>query len=130
MGEGQGITLTCVFPHCHRFPEEDYIWWVTHGHGDSGKNEEALCVVVCCVWRSVQLESTQPQERLGPQRGEGPQGSCDCLFNTFKLLTNFKKCRECNQVIDTIHEGIAEESKQKTTDELERFIQAENKEAR
>ena len=37
MGEGQGITLTSVCPHCHRFPAEDYIWWVTQGHRDSSK---------------------------------------------------------------------------------------------
>ena len=32
--EGQGeVTLTHVCPHRHRYPLEDYIWWVSSGHG-------------------------------------------------------------------------------------------------
>ena len=39
MGEGQGITLTDVCPHCLRFAAEDYIWWA-QVHGHSGKNKK------------------------------------------------------------------------------------------
>ena len=41
-----------------------------------------------------------------------PQGRCDNLLKTFKLLTMIKG-KECIQVIDTIYEEIAEKSKQK-----------------
>ena len=28
--QGRGrFTLSCVCPHCHRYPLEDYIWWVS-----------------------------------------------------------------------------------------------------
>ena len=31
--EGQGgVTTSYVCPHCHRYPLEDHIWWVS-GHG-------------------------------------------------------------------------------------------------
>ena len=28
-----GVTLSYVCPHCNCFPLEDYIWWVSMGHG-------------------------------------------------------------------------------------------------
>ena len=28
-----GVTLSYVCPHCHRFPLEDYTWWISSGHG-------------------------------------------------------------------------------------------------
>ena len=31
-GQG-GVTLSYVYPHCHRFPIEDCIWWVSTRHG-------------------------------------------------------------------------------------------------
>ena len=31
-GQG-GVTLSHVCPHCHRFPSEDYIRWVSQRHG-------------------------------------------------------------------------------------------------
>ena len=68
MGEGQGITLTCVCPHCHRFPAEDYIWWVTQVHDDSGKNKKKQCCVACGgqhYWRP-------PNCMLITKNGSGP----------------------------------------------------------
>ena len=29
-----GVILSCVCQHCDSFPFEDYIWWVSTGHGD------------------------------------------------------------------------------------------------
>ena len=31
-GEG-GVTLSYLCPHCHRFPLEDNMWWISSGHG-------------------------------------------------------------------------------------------------
>ena len=31
-----GVTLSYVCPYCHCFPLEDYIWWVSSGHGLRG----------------------------------------------------------------------------------------------
>ena len=36
---GQGeVTLSYVCPHCHRYPVEDYIWWVSTRHGKKQSN--------------------------------------------------------------------------------------------
>ena len=37
--EGQGaVILSYVCPHCHRYPLEDYVWWVSSGHGEKQRN--------------------------------------------------------------------------------------------
>ena len=41
-GQG-GVTLSCVCPYCHRYPLEDYIWWVSRRHGDSSKRRQKQC---------------------------------------------------------------------------------------
>ena len=39
--EGQGwVTLSFVCPHCHRYPVEDYIWWVSTKHVDGNKKKK------------------------------------------------------------------------------------------
>ena len=35
-----GVTLSHVCPHCSCFPLEDYIWWVSTGHGDPQQQKE------------------------------------------------------------------------------------------
>ena len=37
--EGQGgVALSYVCPHCHLFPLEDHIWWISFGHGQKQCN--------------------------------------------------------------------------------------------
>ena len=35
IGRKGGVTLSYVCLHCHRYPLEDYIWWVSTRHGSS-----------------------------------------------------------------------------------------------
>ena len=37
-----GVTLSCVCPHCNSFALEDYIWWVSTGHGDGHNRKKKL----------------------------------------------------------------------------------------
>ena len=56
--EGQGeVTLSYVCPHGHRYPLEDYNWWVSMGHGDSAKKENIQC---CCQVRGMR-RPVQPE---------------------------------------------------------------------
>ena len=49
-----GVTLLYVCLHCHCFPLEDCIWWVSSGHCDGHNRKKiALQLVVCGLWRSV-----------------------------------------------------------------------------
>ena len=47
-GQG-GVTLSYVCPHCNCFPLEDYIWWVSTGHGDSNNKKKKSCSWWCVV---------------------------------------------------------------------------------
>ena len=47
-GKG-GVTLSYVCPHCNRFPLEDYVWWVSTGHGDSNNKKKRHCSWWCAV---------------------------------------------------------------------------------
>ena len=45
-----GVTLSYVCTHCKSFPLEDYIWWVSTGHGDGNnrrKNHSSWWCAVC-----------------------------------------------------------------------------------
>ena len=42
---GEGVTLPYVCPHCHRFPLEDYIWWVSSGHAIGGVQRAAASTI-------------------------------------------------------------------------------------
>ena len=35
-----GVFLSYVCFHCRSFPFEDYIWWVSSGHGDGNRKKE------------------------------------------------------------------------------------------
>ena len=47
-GQG-GVTLSFVCPHCHRHPLEDYIWWVSTGHGGSSNKRKKRCNWWCAA---------------------------------------------------------------------------------
>ena len=42
--EKGGVARSCVCRHCHRFPMEDYIWWVSPGHGDLSKKRRSSAI--------------------------------------------------------------------------------------
>ena len=47
---GGGVTLSHICPHCNSFPLEEYIWWVSTGHGDGNKKN----MKHCCWWCTQQ----------------------------------------------------------------------------
>ena len=44
-----GVTLSNVCPHCDSFPLEDYIWWVSTGHGDGNNRKKKHCNWWCAA---------------------------------------------------------------------------------
>ena len=92
MGEGQGITLTCVCPRFHRFPAEDYIWWVTEEHGDSGKKmKKKQCSWWCAAcggqynWRTPNLKNgSDPSEAKVRREGVTVSSSPSSCRRTLK----------------------------------------------
>ena len=44
-----GVTLSYVCPHCNCFPLDDYIWWVSMGHGDDNNRKKKHCNWWCAV---------------------------------------------------------------------------------
>ena len=64
--EGQGgVTSSCACPRCHRFPLENYIWWVSVGHGKKQCNW--WCAAVNYVnryirdWLKIKHSATSPR---------------------------------------------------------------------
>ena len=96
--------------------------------GHAGKNQQKQGSWWCATCRG-QDDWTAPNPKdAGVFNAHAPpQGTCENLRNTWKTLTN-QNGKECS-VVDTIYEGILEESKRKMTGEQGRFMQAKNKEA-
>ena len=44
-----GFTLSHVCPHCNCFPLDDYIWWVSTGHGDGNNRKKKHCNWWCAA---------------------------------------------------------------------------------
>ena len=93
--------MSCVCPHPHCFPLEDFIWWVSARRRPQ-EEKEAMQLVMCSVGRPVRLE--------GPEQGSwsykiarttekhkfhrahaATQGMCVNLINAPKLLANQQK---------------------------------------
>ena len=83
-----GVTLSYVCPHCNSFSLEDYIWWVSTGHGDGNNRQKKRCNWWCVVCGG-QYEWRAPNRILVVQTGANaneakvfkahaaPQGLCD-----------------------------------------------------
>ena len=88
--EGQGeVTLSKVCLHCHRYPLEDDIWWVS-----------SVQLIVCCMWWPEELEgprilviqdSTDNREVKVFRAHAAPHGACDNLINALRHLANKQK---------------------------------------
>ena len=66
-GKG-GVTLSYVCPHCNSFTLEDYIWWVSTGHGDDNNRKKKRCNWLCAACGG-QYESKTAQQNAGVQLG-------------------------------------------------------------
>ena len=79
-GQG-GVTLSYVCPHCHRFPPEDNIWWVSTEHGKKQSNWWCTACGGQYDWRRalVILDSTDCSEAKAlptPRRLVSARTSC------------------------------------------------------
>ena len=95
-GKG-GVTLSKIYPHCNSFPQEDNIWWVSIGHGDSNNRKKRHCSwwVRGCVeanmkWRVpnrilVMQLGTNEDEATVFRAHAVPQGLCENFINALKL---------------------------------------------
>ena len=92
--EGQGgATLSNVCPHCHRYPLEDHIWWVSSGHGKKQCNWWCAACGGQCNWKSpnrvlaIQDSTSRRVAKVFRARA-APQGVCNNLINALKLSAN------------------------------------------
>ena len=130
-----GVTLSYNCPHCHRFPLEDYIWWVSMGHGDSKNRKKKHCSWWCAVCGG-KYECRAPNRilifQLGSSANEAkvfrahvaPQGLCEKLINALKLLANQQT--DGDSPIESIVTGLEARSRKGIMDGLRSFIEMVN----
>ena len=71
-----GVTLSKVCPHCSCFPLDDYIWWVSSGHGDGNNRKKKHCSWWCperggqhgCWWCHSEPPQTERKYSKRTQR--------------------------------------------------------------
>ena len=130
-GQG-GVTLPYVCPHCHRFPLEDYIWWISSGHGKKQCNWWCEAGGGLYDWKVpnkvlVIQDSTDCREAKVCRAHASPQGVCDDLINALKLLANKHKVGV--SPIKMVVLGTQERSRLKIMDGLRQFIVVDSHEA-
>ena len=77
-----GVTLSCVCPHCNSFSLDDYIWWVSTGHGDGNNREKKHCNWWCaaCGGQHESSSLPMPMKRRSSKRTQrlrGEPAECD-----------------------------------------------------
>ena len=102
VGGQRGVTQSYVCPHCHRFPIEDYVWWVSTRHGEEQCNWWCAACGGQYTWRNpngvlVLQDSTDrreakvcrahalPQAIGEPAVGRGMTTLCRCLLRVFQI---------------------------------------------
>ena len=130
-----GATLSYVCPHCNRFSVEDYIWWLSTGHGDGSNRKKKHCSWWCAVCGG-QYERRAPNRILVVQLGTNAneakvfkahaaaQGLCDNLMNALKLPANQQ--RDGDSPIQSTVTGLHERSRKGIVDGLRSFIEIDN----
>ena len=125
-----GVTLSYVCPHCSCFLLDDYIWWVSTGHGDGNNSKKKHCNWWCaacggqCEWRApnrilaVQIGANADRAKVFKAHA-APLGLCDNLVNALKLLANQQKDGD-----SPIQSGLHERSRKGIMDGLRSFIEA------
>ena len=112
------------------FSLEDYIWWVSMGHGDSNNRKKKHCNWWCAAcggryeWRApnrilvVQL-GTNAHEAKVFKAHAAPQGLCETLMNALKLLANQQT--DGDSPIQSIVTGVKEKKQQRHHGRVEKF---------
>ena len=111
-----GVTLSYVCPHCDRFPLEDYMWWVSSGHGDGNNRRKKQCS--WCAASCGQYDWRAPDRTLVIQLGAdanrakvfkalaAPLGLCDNLVNVKHLANEDQDGdRPIQSIVTGLHEG-------------------------
>ena len=130
-GQG-GVTLWYVCPHCHRFPIEDYTWWVSSGHVKKQCNWWCAACGGQYNWRHpnrilVIQESTDRREAKVFRARAPPHGVCDNLIHALKLLA--KQYHDGDSPVRVLVESLQERSRLQMMEELRKFIMMDNHEA-
>ena len=91
-----GVTLSDGCLHCRCFPHEDCIWWVSSGHGKKQCNWWGAACGGQYDWRApnrlqIIQDSADPREAKVFRAHTVPEGMCDNLTNSLKLLTHQQK---------------------------------------
>ena len=124
--------------HCHRYPLEDCILWVSTEHGDCSKKWPKQCCWWCAACGEqynckaqngvlVIQDSVEPIEAEVLRAHAPPQGPCDGLVVALELPASLQK--GADNLTDTILEALQEHSRSRITNELGRFIEVNNHEA-
>ena len=116
-----GVTVSYVCPHCNCFPLDDFIWWISTGHGDGNNRKKKHCNWWCATgggqyeWRPTPLKRRCSKCTL-----------CRwAVINALKLLANLQKDGDCPIQSIVIH--LHERSRSGIMDGLRRsFIEADN----
>ena len=112
-------------PHCHCFPLEDCIWWVSAGHGKKHCNWWCGACGGEYDWRApnrvfvIQDSADHRSAKVFLARA-APQGICGNLINALNLLSNQQKDGDSPNRL--IVPGLQEESRRKIMDGLKIFL--------
>ena len=128
----RGVTLSRVCPHCRCLPLEDYLWWVSSGHG---KKQCGWWCAACggqYDWRApnrilVIQAGVDPREAKVFRAHCAPEGLCDHLLTVLKLLSNEQK--DGDGPVESIVTVLREKSRKGGMDGLRKFIEVDNREA-
>ena len=121
----EGVTLSYVSPHCHRFPLEDHTWWFSSKHGKKPCNWWCAACGGQYKWKApnrslVMQDSTDLRKAMVFRAHAAPQGMCDNLDQCAQALDQpAERGRQSSQDGGT---GLQERSRLKIMDGLRKFI--------
>ena len=113
--DGMGGSYVC--PHCSCFPLDDYIWWVSTGHGDGNNGQKKHCN----WWWCAPCGGQHPTGYWCSKRTQLRKGY---LVNALKLLANQQT--DGDSPIQSIVTGLQERSGRSIMDGLRSFIEIDN----
>ena len=113
-----GVILSYVCPHCRCFPLDDYILWVSTGHGDGNNSKKKHCNWWCAAcggqyeWRVPNMILVQTERKSSTR-----------LVSALKLLANPQE--DGGSPIQSIATGLHERSRKGIMNGPRRLIEAD-----
>ena len=102
-----GVTLSYVCPLCHCFPLEDYIWWVSSGHGD-GKEKKTKQRNWWCAACGGQYDWRAPNRVLVVPDSAGPREAK--VFRARNATRNMRQLDQLAVALDKPAKGWRQSS--------------------